>query len=390
MTKMIAILGSTGSIGRQALDVVRAYPEKLKVVGLAAGRNWELLVQQAAEFGPEVVSVWSAEDADRVRSRLGGRVEVHAGEAGLSAVAVWSTADVVLVAVTGTVGLVPTVGAIQSGKDVALANKETLVVAGELITELALGMGVQLLPVDSEHSAIWQCIAHRRPEVTGIVLTASGGPFRHCSPEELQRVTPQAALQHPTWRMGPKITVDSATLMNKGLEVIEARWLFDMGYDHIEVVVHPQSIIHGMARLRDGTVLTCLGVTDMRLPIQYALSYPQRWADAPGTQGECWVDFHKLEKLTFETPDRERFPSLDLAYQAGRVGGTMPCVLNAANETAVSAFLQGQLAFTDIPRIVAMTMEQHESETRPGLGDILTVDRWARQAATVAIERMSR
>ncbi|MEW6457907.1 MAG: 1-deoxy-D-xylulose-5-phosphate reductoisomerase [Bacillota bacterium] len=384
MPKRIAVLGSTGSIGRQALDVVRSHPEKFKVVGLAAGRNWELLAEQAAEFAPGVVSVWSGDDAERVRVRLGGGVEVHAGEPGLSAVATWPAADILLVAVTGTTGLVPTVEAIQLGKDVALANKETLVVAGELVTELALGMGVQILPVDSEHSAVWQCIAHRRTEVTGVVLTASGGPFRRFSREELERVRPEDALRHPTWRMGPKITVDSATLMNKGLEVIEARWLFDVDYDRIEVVVHPESIIHGMARLRDGTVLACMSPTDMRLPIQYALSYPQRWETALPV-----LDFAALGELTFETPRRDLFSALDLAYQAGREGGTMPCVLNAANEVAVSAFLDGRLAFTDIPRVVAATMEQHESKRRPGLGDILTADRWARETAAAAAERVS-
>ncbi|MBE0466820.1 MAG: 1-deoxy-D-xylulose-5-phosphate reductoisomerase [Candidatus Desulforudis sp.] len=383
MPKRVAILGSTGSIGRQALEVFRAHPERLRVVGLSAGRNWELLAQQAAEFGPEVVSVDAEADAQRVRMRLGDRLEVHAGEAGLKAVALWPTADIVLVAVTGTAGLVPTVEAIQLGKDVALANKETLVVAGELVTELATGMGVQLLPVDSEHSAIWQCVAHRRTEVTGIILTASGGPFRRLSREEMEQVTPESALRHPTWKMGPKITVDSATLMNKGLEVIEARWLFDVDYDNIEVTVHPQSIIHGMARLRDGQVLACLGSTDMRLPIQYALSYPQRWEAALPP-----VDFHKLEKLTFEAPDLERFPSLDLAYQAGRAGGTMPCVLNAANEVAVAAFLQGRLVFTDIPRVVAGVMKQHKTKNRPGLAEILDVDRWAREAAAAVMERV--
>jgi 1-deoxy-D-xylulose-5-phosphate reductoisomerase len=384
VAKRIAVLGSTGSIGRQALDVVRTHPDRLRIVGLAAGHNWELLAQQAAEFVPEIVSVESEADAARLKVRLGDRVKVFAGAAGLNAVATWPTADLVLVAVTGTAALVHTVEAIQLGKDIALANKETLVAAGELITELASSMGVQLLPVDSEHSAIWQCVAHRRSEVTGIVLTASGGPFRRFSREELQEVTPEAALRHPTWKMGPKITIDSATLMNKGLEVIEARWLFDLDYDRIEVVIHPQSIVHGMARLRDGTVLACLSSTDMRLPIQYALSYPERWEALADP-----LDFCALAKLTFEAPDRERFPSLDLAYQAGRAGGTVPCVLNAANEVAVTAFLQGRLRFTDIPRVVACIIEKHISKKRPSLGDILEAERWAREAARAAIERMS-
>ncbi len=383
MPKRVAVLGSTGSIGRQALDVVRSHPERLKVVGLAAGRNWELLAEQAAEFAPEVVSVWFADDAARVRVRLGDRTGVHAGEPGLSAVAGWPAADIVLVAVTGTAGLVPTVEAIQLGKDVALANKETLVVAGELVTELAVGTGAQILPVDSEHSAVWQCIAHRRTEVAGIVLTASGGPFRRFSQEELERVRPEDALRHPTWRMGPKITVDSATLMNKGLEIIEARWLFDVGYDQIEVVVHPESIVHGMARLRDKTVLACMGPPDMRLPIQYALSYPQRWETRQPA-----LDFTALGALTFETPRRDLFPALDLAYQAGREGGTMPCVLNAANEVAVSAFLAGRLAFTGIPKVAAAVMGQHEKKRRPGLKDILAADRWARETAAAAAERV--
>lgn len=376
MAKRISILGSTGSIGRQALDVVASQEGRISVVGLAAGRNWERLAEQAARFRPQMVSVATREDAERVKVRLGSGTEVVYGEEGLRAVACVPDADTVLVAVTGTAGLIPTVDAIASGKDIALANKETLVAAGELITEMTIGMAVQLLPVDSEHSAVWQCISSRRTEVKSIILTASGGPFRTWAKERMEQVTAADALRHPTWSMGPKITVDSATLMNKGLEVIEARWLFDVGYDEIEVLVHPQSIVHGMARLTDGTVIASMGVTDMRIPIQYALTYPDRWEmDLPA------LDLAHIGGLTFEEPDFERFPALRVAYEAGRAGGTAPCVMNAANEVAVNAFLQGSIGYYDIVRTVQQVLDAHKVVQRPGLSEILAADAWARERA---------
>ncbi len=376
MAKRISILGSTGSIGRQALDVVASQEGRISVVGLAAGRNWERLAEQAARFRPQMVSVATREDAERVKVRLGSGTEVVYGEEGLREVACVPDADTVLVAVTGTAGLIPTVDAIASGKDIALANKETLVAAGELITEMTIGMAVQLLPVDSEHSAVWQCISSRRTEVKSIILTASGGPFRTWAKERMEQVTAADALRHPTWSMGPKITVDSATLMNKGLEVIEARWLFDVGYDEIEVLVHPQSIVHGMARLTDGTVIASMGVTDMRMPIQYALTYPDRWEmDLPA------LDLAHIGGLTFEEPDFERFPALRVAYEAGRAGGTAPCVMNAANEVAVNAFLQGSIGYYDIVRTVQQVLDAHEVVQRPSLSEILAADAWARERA---------
>ncbi|HAG07436.1 MAG TPA: 1-deoxy-D-xylulose-5-phosphate reductoisomerase [Peptococcaceae bacterium] len=381
--KRIAILGSTGSIGRQALEVVAAHPDKFAVVGLAAGHNWELLCRQAEAFGVRVLAVASEEGAGAVSGRLGAGVEVYQGREGLETVATLPEADVVLVAVTGIVGLAPTVAAIASGKDIALANKETLVAGGRLVTTLAQQMGVRLLPVDSEHAAVWQCVQGRETEVDLIYLTASGGPFRDLTPGELERVTPEQALRHPTWSMGAKITIDSATLMNKGLEVIEAHWLFGADYDRIRVLIHPQSIVHGMVELLDGTVIACLSVPDMRLPIQYALGYPARYnSNVPR------LDFLTLRELNFFAPDRSRFPCLALAEQAGRAGQTFPAVLNAANEVAVSAFLRSQIRFSSIPAVIEEVLGRHNPVAAPGLEDILTVDAWARREAESIIRRV--
>ncbi|MBO8127581.1 MAG: 1-deoxy-D-xylulose-5-phosphate reductoisomerase [Peptococcaceae bacterium] len=381
--KRIAILGSTGSIGRQALEVVAAHPDKLEVVGLAAGRNTELFQKQLARWRPKVAAM-AAEDAVQDLVWSGDKCPVYAGTEGLVRVATWPDVDMVLVAVTGTAGLVPVIEAIKAGKEIALANKETMVVAGEVVTAVARKHGIPIIPVDSEHSAVWQCMNGRGSEVRKIILTASGGPFRAWSSDELSKVTPEAALCHPTWQMGAKITIDSATLMNKGLEVIEARWLFETGYDSIEVVIHPQSIIHGMAELADGTIIACLSSTDMRLPIQYAFSYPERWESQVKK-----LNFEVLKELTFEAPDTSRFPCLKLAYRAGLEGGTAPCVLNAANEVAVEAFLKYQLSFTDIPVVVETVLDAHVNVTRPNLEAILAADEWARRTARNVIKRVS-
>ena len=376
--KGVSILGSTGSIGRQALDVLDGRPD-FRIVGLAAGKNIKLLREQIKRYGPLLVSVEKEDDALALAREFAGKVpEILWGSQGLRAVASHPTAGVVITAVTGTAGLLPTVEAIRAGKDIALANKETLVAAGSLVTSLAAGKGVNILPVDSEHSAIWQCLRGSRPgEVESIILTASGGPFR--KEPDLERVTVSMALAHPNWSMGKKITVDSATLMNKGLEVIEARWLFGLDYDRIRVVVHPQSIIHSMVEFRDGSVMAQLGLPDMRLPIQYALTYPDR---LPGNVPR--LDPAKISALTFEPPDTGRFPLLDLAYRVGGRGGTLPAVMNAANEVAVELFLAGRIRFTAIYRVVEEVVGRHDIKDRPGLGEILEADRWARESALVA------
>lgn len=384
MAKRVSILGSTGSIGRQALDVIAALEGRITVAGLAAGRNWERLAGQAARFKPRVVSVATREDAARVQVRLGPETRVLHGADGLRAVACAPEAEAVLTAVTGTVGLLPTVEAIAAGKDILLANKETLVAAGGLITGMVARHGVKLLPVDSEHSAVWQCLAGREAEMASIILTASGGPFRTWPRDRMARVTAAEALRHPTWSMGPKITIDSATLMNKGLEVIEAHWLFGVEYNKIEVLVHPQSIIHGMARLTDGVVMASMGVTDMRMPIQYALTYPER-----REMGLEPLDLAALGSLTFERPDADRFPALETAYAAGRAGGTAPCVLNAANEVAVNAFLRDRIGYFDIVRTVQQVLAAHETAARPGLDEILAADAWAREQATQVMGKVN-
>ncbi|RPF49692.1 1-deoxy-D-xylulose 5-phosphate reductoisomerase [Thermodesulfitimonas autotrophica] len=381
MARGIAILGSTGSIGRQTLAIVQEFPERFVVRGLAAGRNWELLLEQTCRFRPQAVALLEKEDALRLKAALppGVKTAVYWGHEGLLQVATLPDAAIVLTAVTGAAGLEPTLAAIEAGKDIALANKETLVAAGEIVVRRVREKGVRLLPVDSEHSAVWQCL-DGRGGVAGIILTASGGPFRELNPEALARVTPDQALKHPTWQMGPKITVDSATLMNKGLEVIEAHWLFGVSYDNIRVLVHPQSIVHGMVEFADGNLVACLSITDMRLPILYALSYPERLANSLPR-----LDLAAVGRLSFEEPDTERFPALRLAYAAGKTGGTMPAVLNAANEVAVAAFLAGELPFTGIPEVVERVMARHKVEEKPELPAILSADQWARAAAAEVV-----
>ena len=351
----LALLGSTGSIGRQTLDVVRALPERFRIVGLAAGRNRELFDRQVAEFHPACTSLAAG------------------GGLSLEEMAVLPEADVVVIATSGTAGMQATWAAARAGKVIALANKESLVAAGELITAEMARSGAKLLPVDSEHSAIWQCL-RGEPAPRRIYLTASGGPFRTFTKEQMEGVTPEQALAHPSWTMGPKITIDSATLLNKGLEVIEARWLFDVPIDGVTVVVHPQSIVHSMVEFADGAIKAQLGFPDMRLPIQYALTYPERVPN--GTLPA--LDWSTVSSLTFEAPDTDRFPCLRLAIEAGRQGGTAPAVLCAAGEAAVNLFLARRLPFMRIPALIEAALEKHDAVSHPSIEDILAADVWAR------------
>ena len=380
--KGIAILGSTGSIGQSALSVVDAHPERLRVVALAAGGNVERFAEQVRRYQPAVAALATPAAVDRLRqSGVPLPPRVACGTDGLVEVATHPEADIVICASSGSAGLEAVLAAVEAGKTAAVANKEVLVMAGDLVTRTAAAHGAALLPVDSEHNAIHQCLDGRRPgDVRRLILTASGGPFRRHTAEQMAGVTVAAALKHPTWQMGRKITIDSATLMNKGLEVIEARWLFGIGADRIDVVVHPQSVVHSMVEFVDGSVLAQLGVTDMRLPIQYACSYPERWAAALPP-----LDLTKTGPLEFEAPDEDRFPCLGLAYQALRAGGSLPCVLNAANEVAVEAFLQGGLGFPGIADVIRATMEAHVPAPVDSLPAVRAVDAWARQQAAALI-----
>jgi 1-deoxy-D-xylulose-5-phosphate reductoisomerase len=377
--KRIAILGATGSIGRSALAVVDAHPTRLQVAAIAGGNNVSLLAEQIAQYRPRVAAMATTGGLDRLRSAIGSTVstELLSGAEGMLAVATHPEVDVVICASAGTAGLEAVLAAIEAGKTIALANKEVLVMAGALVTEAARRTGAAILPVDSEHNAIHQCLhARQSSEIRRLILTASGGPFRELPQAELDRVGPEAALRHPTWQMGRKITIDSATLMNKGLEVIEAHWLFGVDADRIAVLVHPQSIVHSMVELNDGSVIAQLGITDMRLPIQYACSYPERWEMPLPT-----LDLARAGRLDFHEPAHDRFPCLALAYRALRAGGTLPVVLNAANEVAVAAFLDGKLGFTAIPRVIEKTMNAHEIEPLAALDTVRRVDRWAREQA---------
>lgn len=375
MEHNIAILGSTGSIGTQSLDVIRQSPD-LHVLGLSANHNIELLEVQAREFLPRLVCVCDEDKAKELKVRLADtNIRVVSGPEGMCEVATLDGADTVLTAVMGIAGLSPTIAAIKSGKNIALANKETLVAAGELVTALARQHGVSLLPVDSEHSAVFQSLAglREKKQLKKIILTASGGPFYGKRREELSVVTPEMALRHPNWDMGAKITVDSSTLVNKGLEVIEARWLFDVAPDEIDVVVHPQSIIHSMVEYIDGSVIAQLGLPDMRLPIAYALTYPDR---VP-LRGEA-LDLTKIGTLTFSEPDTAAFPALPLAYEALRAGGTMCAVYNGADEAAVELFLQRRIDYLDIASVIEGAMRAYTNTKADTLGAVLDADRWAR------------
>ena len=371
--KKIAILGSTGSIGTQTLDVVREHFDELQVVALAAGSNKERLKEQIKEFHPKLVSLSDEKKAQELKEELAGeRVEVVCGMEGLIEVAGADSADVVVTAVVGMMGILPTMEAIKKGKDIALANKETLVTAGHLIIPMAKEYGVSILPVDSEHSAIFQSLqGEPKAALDKILLTASGGPFRGKSAEFLETVTLEDALNHPNWSMGPKITIDSSTMVNKGLEVMEAKWLFGVDYSQIEVVIQPQSIIHSMVQYVDGAIIAQLGTPDMRVPIEYALFYPERRS----LSGDR-LDFSKLSQITFEKPDYKVFRGLSLAIEAGKTGGTMPTVFNAANERAVAKFLKGEIKYTDIVRSIEKCMDAHKVSAHPDLEEILATEQW--------------
>jgi len=367
-TRQIAVLGSTGSIGQQTLDVVRASPDRFSVIGLAAGRNSDLLAKQIAEFRPGLVA-YQEDQAPQLPAN--SRYEVAA----LEDIARHPEVDTVVIATSGKAGLSPTLAAVEAGKTVCLANKESLVMAGQIICSEASRNGAHILPIDSEHSAIWQCLNGEREKPSKVILTASGGPFRNYPPAQLNDITVEQALNHPSWQMGRKVTIDSATLMNKGLEVIEAHWLFDMPFEQIEILIHPQSIVHSMVEFTDGSVKAQLSHPDMRLPIQYALSYPERLPNPNLPR----IDWSQISNLTFEAPDYDTFPCLKLAIEAGTMGATYPAAICGADEMAVELFLSHRIRFTDIARYVRQTLEQHRAIASPTLDDILAADAWARE-----------
>ena len=369
MIKRLAVLGSTGSIGQQTLQVVRTFPHRFHIVGLSAGKNTDLLAKQINEFKPRFVYC-----SDKKAHLANAEYEFLS----LEDIARHPQVDIVVIATSGKSGLNPTLAAVKAGKNVALANKESLVMAGEIITNEAKLAGAQILPIDSEHSAIWQCLNGESQEATRLILTASGGPFYRYSPAQLERVTVKQALKHPSWQMGRKVTIDSATLMNKGLEVIEAHWLFNMPYDNIKVLIHPQSIVHSMVEFVDGSIKAQLSYPDMRLPIQYALSYPER-LDNPQLPR---LDWSNIKDLTFDQPDLDTFPCLKLAIEAGKKGGTYPAVLCAADEVAVELFLSERIKFTDITNLVEQVLEQHQAIACPTLEEIMAADAWAREKVT--------
>lgn len=382
--KRLAVLGSTGSVGVSTLEVVAAHRERFQVVALAAGRNVTLLKEQIERFNPALVAVRDNNAREELHAQLGfrSRLDILSGDEGYFIVASATGTDMVVSALVGAAGLLPTLAAVEAGKDLALANKETLVIAGAQIMEAARRKGVRILPVDSEHSAVFQCLeGQRRDRVRRIILTGSGGPFRRKNTTDLASVTPEDALKHPNWRMGRKITIDSATLMNKGLEVIEAHWLFGIHFDSIEVVIHPQSIIHSMVEFTDGSIMAQLGVPDMRIPISYALSYPDRISS-----GVSPVDFASLTGLTFERPDETTFPCLGIAFEAGRMGGDRPAVMNAANEVAVEAFLAGRISFPSIAAVIKGVLNAIGPLKSPDIKDLMDADRRSRDMAKNLIE----
>ena len=381
--KRLAILGSTGSIGVNTLDIVRQFPERFEIVGLSAGHNIQLLKQQIIQFRPKMVSVLNKELSDAIQGELSdGSVQIVYGVEGLIQVATHPEVDQVVSAIVGAVGLIPTLSAIKTGKAIALANKEPLVMAGKIVMEEANQNHVQVLPVDSEHSAIFQALlGHRKEDVHRIILTASGGPFLNLPIERLHEVTVKEALNHPRWEMGRKVTIDSASLMNKGLEVIEAHWLFGVPVEKISVQIHPQSVVHSMVEYADGSIVAQMGITDMRIPISYALSFPQRLRlNLPR------LDLSQKGGLTFFPPDPERFPCLKLAYRSIEIGETMPAILNAANEVAVNAFMEGSLKFTEIPLLIQRVMKDHEVKSAHTIEDILRADHWAREKSKAILE----
>jgi 1-deoxy-D-xylulose-5-phosphate reductoisomerase len=385
--KRISLLGSTGSIGCSTLDVIGSYPDEFSVTALAGGRNIALLNEQIHRFKPRLAAVIDEERACELRRMLGAHTgtSICYGSEGYREAAAISSADLVVSAMVGAVGLIPTLDAITAGKTIALANKETLVMAGGIVLRKAAERDVTIIPVDSEHSAIFQCLqGHRREDVRRIILTASGGPFLHFSQKELAAATPEQALKHPNWKMGKKITIDSATMMNKGLEVIEAGWLFGIPITAIDVLIHPQSIVHSLVEYRDGSVIAQLGVPDMRIPIAYALAFPKRLhrrEDPP-------LDLLKVGVLEFLKPDRERFPCLQLAYTAAEIGGTMPAVMNGANECAVEAFIDSKIGFNDIHRLIRKVLDRHSVQKEPTIDAILAADRWARNEIEKNVKEM--
>lgn len=381
--KRLAILGSTGSIGVNTLHIVRQFPDLFKIISLSAGRNIQLLKEQVYEFRPKLISVLSKELSEEIQKELPqGEVEVVYGVEGLIQVATHPEVDQVVSAIVGAVGLIPTLSAIKTGKSIALANKESLVMGGKILMEEARTRNVQILPIDSEHSAIFQSLlGHQKKDIQRLILTASGGPFLHLPLSKLREVTVTEALNHPHWEMGKKITIDSASLMNKGLEVIEAHWLFDIPVEKITVQIHPQSVIHSMVEYVDGSIISQMGITDMKIPISYALAYPNRLnLKLPS------LDLSRVGGLTFMAPDPERFPCLQLAYRSIEVGETMPTVLNAANEVAVHALLEGGIRFTDVPLILQRIMEEHEIKIVRTIEDILRADQWSRERTKNLIE----
>jgi 1-deoxy-D-xylulose-5-phosphate reductoisomerase len=385
--KKITILGSTGSIGVSTLDIISKNPKDFKVEALAAGGNVEVLAEQIKKFKPEIVAVRTKQDADRLKNLTGPlRIRVLYDETGLEETAAFSSSDLVVSAISGAAGLKPTLAAINAGKDIALANKETMVVAGQIVTQRAKQKKVNILPVDSEHSAIFQCLTgQKKALLRRIILTASGGPFLNYSREDLKKVKLEQALKHPRWKMGKKITIDSSSLMNKGLEVIEAKWLFDLDIAKIDVLIHPQSIVHSLIELIDGSVLAQMGIADMRIPITYALTYPERIAnDLPV------LDLAKAGRLDFSLPDMKKFPCLALAYEAGRLGGTAPAAMNAANEVGVSAFLEKRIGFGDLPKVIEKVLRRHCLEKNPTLAEVLAVDEEARKDAAAVINKIKK
>lgn len=384
--KKVVLLGSTGSIGTSTIKVVEDLPGHIQLIGLAAGNNVNLLAEQTLNHRPEAVSISDPAKLGELRAKVGTAPRLLSGEEGLVQLATLPSADIVLIAIVGTAGLKPALAAIRAGKDIAVASKEILVMAGEIVMNEARKHGVKVLAVDSEHSAIFQCLDGKPgASVRKLILTASGGPFRKTPAEEFESITVERALKHPSWVMGRKITIDSATLFNKGLEMIEARWLFDIEMNRVDVVVHPQSVIHSMVEFVDGSILAQLSTPDMCLPIQYALTYPERVSSA-----RVQTSFPKIGSLTFEEPDLERFPALNLAREAGTRGGTLPAVLNAANEVAVEAFCAGKISFPGITRLVSETMRAHSLVQNPSLEQILQADLWARQwAAEKTAQKMA-
>jgi len=385
--KKIVVLGSTGSIGVSTLDVIQHHRSAFEICALAAGRNMALLQQQMDRFKPRVVSVMDEQCAETLKVMIGSRsaTTILFGPEGYREAASMQEADMVVSAMVGAAGLLPTLAAIEAGKDIALANKETMVMAGALVCEKAAQKGIRILPVDSEHSAIFQCLAgHDARTVRRIILTASGGPFRTWPAEEIADATPEQAFMHPTWKMGEKITIDSASMMNKGLEIIEAKWFFQVHIDQIAVHIHPQSVIHSMVEYRDGAVIAQLGNADMRIPIAYALSYPERLQ-----RSEAGLNLLKAGPLEFFEPDADKFPNLKLACDAGRKGGTMPAVLNGANEIAVQAFIEKKIRFGDMPEVIKKVLDRHAMKRATSLEEILEADRWARQEAKQCIKEIS-